>query len=128
MPEIPHLQLAQLLAPQRVIQQCREAVTIRRRQQFTDLVVTKRRCFAFAALTPRPFDAFDRVMGNGVFLAEILKEGEESAARRCRTVAPPRSRRARSSRHAMTWARLTARNSSGRAMPVKPMKSSIAFS
>jgi DNA invertase Pin-like site-specific DNA recombinase len=53
---------------------------------------------------------------------------EDSIARRCRTVEPPRSRRARSSRQAMTWARVTERNSSGWAMLVKPMKSSMAFS
>jgi len=37
-------------------------------------------------------------------------------------------RRTRSSRQAMIWARVTVRNSSGRTMPVKPMKSRIAFS
>jgi hypothetical protein len=54
-----------------------EAVTTRRGEQFTSLVVTQRRRLSFAALTPWPLDAFDRVMGDGVFLAEVFEKGGE---------------------------------------------------
>jgi hypothetical protein len=40
-------------------------------------------------------------------------------SQRRRTVLPPSPRRTRSPRHAMTSARVTVRNSSGRAIPVK---------
>jgi hypothetical protein len=49
-------------------------------------------------------------------------------ARRCRIVLPPSPRCLSASRQAMMWARVTVRNSSGRAMPVKRMKSRTAFS
>ena len=53
---------------------------------------------------------------------------EASDASRCRIVLPPSPRRTKSSRQAMMWARVTVRNSSGRTMPVKRIKSLIAFS
>jgi hypothetical protein len=40
-------------------------------------VIAKRRRLAFAALRPRPFDAFDRVMGDGVLVAEIFEQRRE---------------------------------------------------
>ena len=82
-PEILHFELAELLAPQRVIQQGRQdgavalvldRVLVRRCQQIARLVVADRRRFSFAAFGPRPFDAFDRVMGNGVPVAEIFEQ------------------------------------------------------
>ena len=62
-PEVPHLQLAQLVAPQRVEQQRRqdravalalERVGVRRGQQLARLVVAERRRLAFAAFRLRP--------------------------------------------------------------------------
>ena len=130
------LELAQLLAPQRVKQQGREdravalaldRVGLGRVEQLAGLVIAERRRLAFAALRPRPLDAFDRVVGHGVSLAEIFEQ-RGSEASRCRIVLPPRPRRTRSSRQAMMCARVTARNSSGRRMPAKRMKSRTAFS
>ena len=43
-------------------------------EQLAGLVVAERRRLAFAALGPGPLDAFDRVVGDGVFLAEILEQ------------------------------------------------------
>src|SRR5215213_6004991 len=86
MPEIPDFELAELLAPQRVIEKRRqdgpitlvlEAVAPRRREQFTGLVVTKRRRFAFATLASWPLDALDRVMGDSVLLAQVFEQGGE---------------------------------------------------
>ena len=46
----------------------------RRRQQLARLVIAERRRLAFAAFRLRPLDAFDRVMGDGVLLAEIFEQ------------------------------------------------------
>ena len=40
-------------------------------------MIAERRRLAFAAFRPRPLDAFDRVMGDGVFLAEIFEQRGE---------------------------------------------------
>jgi hypothetical protein len=45
---------------------------LRRGQQFARLVIAKRRGLTFAAFRPRPLDAFDRVVGDGILLAETL--------------------------------------------------------
>jgi hypothetical protein len=37
-------------------------------------VIAERRRLAFTAFCPWPFDAFDRVMGDGVLLAEIFEQ------------------------------------------------------
>ena len=136
-PEVLDLELAQFLAPQRVEQQRRQngAVALaldrvvgRRSQQLARLMVAERRRLAFAAFRLRPLDAFDRVMGDGVFLAEIFEQrGERREPVPDRAAAKP-ARRVRSSRQAMKCARVTVRNSSGRSMPVKRMKSFTAFS
>ena len=62
------------------------------------------------------------------FLSHRYSNSDDSAARRCRTVWPLSARVFRSSRQAITWARVTLRNSSERTMPVKRMKSASAFS
>jgi hypothetical protein len=88
--EVPDLQLAQLLAPQRVIQQRRQDGAVAlvldafflagldllagRDEQVARLVVAERRRLASAALGLEPLDAFDRVMGDGVVVAEILEQ------------------------------------------------------
>ena len=135
-PEILDLQLAQLLAPQRVEQQRRQngavalaldRVVLGRGQQLARLVIADRRRLAFAAFRLRPLDAFDRVVGDGVLLAEIFEQrGERRQPVPDR--APPSPRRPSSSRQAMRCARVTVRNSSGRTMPAKRMKSFTAFS
>ena len=70
MPEILDLQLAQLLAAQRVEQQRRQdgavalaldGVGVGRFEQFARLVVADRRRLAFGAFAARLLDAFDRV-------------------------------------------------------------------
>ena len=85
-PEILDLQLAQFLAPQRVEQQRREdgavalaldRVLLRRVEQLARLVVADRRRLAFAAFRPRPLDAFDRIVGDGVLLAQIFEQRGE---------------------------------------------------
>ena len=128
-----HLELAQLLAPQRVEQQrgqdgavalALDRVGLRRRQQLARLMIAERRRLAFAAFRLRPLDAFDRIVGDGVLLAEIFEQrGQRREPVPDRAAAKARARSARSSRQAMTCARVTVRNSSGRAMPVKRMKS-----
>ena len=90
------------------------------------LMIAKRRRFAFAAFRFRPFDALHRVMRDGVF-SQRYSNSDASEESRCRIVLPPSSRRLRSSRQAMMCARVTVRNSSGRTMPVKRIKSRIAF-
>jgi hypothetical protein len=45
-----------------------------RHEQIAGLVVAERRRLAFAALGPRPLDALDRVVGDGVLLAEMLEQ------------------------------------------------------
>ena len=85
-PKIPDLELAQLLAPQRVKEQRREngaiplaldCLFLRRIKELARLVVAKGGGLAFAALGLRPFDALDRVMGDGVLVAEILEQRGE---------------------------------------------------
>jgi hypothetical protein len=71
-------------------------------------MIADSRRLALAAFRFRPFDAFDRIVGDGVFLAEIFEQ--------------------RGERQAMMCARVTVRNSSGRAMPVKRKKSATACS
>jgi hypothetical protein len=46
----------------------------RSRQEVARLVVADRRRLAFAALGPRPLHAFDRIVGDGVLVAEILEQ------------------------------------------------------
>ena len=81
--EILHLQLAQLLAPQRMEQQRRkngavapalDGVLVGRCEQVARLMIADRRRLAFAAFGLRPLDAFDRVMGDGVLLAQIFEQ------------------------------------------------------
>jgi hypothetical protein len=50
-------------------------------EQLARLMVAERRRFAFAALCLRPLDAFDRIVGDGVFLAEIFKQRRSRRAR-----------------------------------------------
>jgi len=45
-----------------------DGVFLRCGQQFARLMIAKGWRFAFAAFRPRPLDAFDRVMGDGVLL------------------------------------------------------------
>ncbi|MGO9390570.1 hypothetical protein [Rhodoblastus sp.] len=82
-PEIPNLELAELLAPQRVKQERREngavALAIDRivrrcREKLAGLVIAERRRLAFAALCLRSLDALHRVMGDGVLVAEIFEQ------------------------------------------------------
>ena len=82
-PEILDLELAQFLAPQRVEQQRREngavalaldRVVLRRLEQLACLMIAERRRLAFAAFRFRPLDAFDRIMGDGVLIAEIFEQ------------------------------------------------------
>ena len=100
-PKILHLQLAQLLAPQRMEQQRRQdgavalaldGIRVGRCEQFARLVVADRRRLAFAAFGLRPLDAFDRVVGDGVLLAEILEQrgrrGRPVPDRRAAELAP----------------------------------------
>ena len=135
-PEILHLELAQLLAPQRVEEQRGEngavalaldRVVLRRIEQLARLVVAERRRLAFAALGPRPLDALDRVMGDGVLVAEIFEQRRErreavpdgAAAKLAprQVVAPGDDMGAR---HGAKFLRPR--------MPVKRMKSRTAFS
>ena len=108
-PEVPHLELAQLLAPQRVEQQRRQdravalaasAVVRGRRQQLARLVVAERRRLAFAAFRFRPLDAFDRIMGDGVpartdirTAKPATRAGAGSCCRRARAAPARRARR-----------------------------------
>jgi hypothetical protein len=80
--EIPNLELAELGPPQRVVEKRRqdraialvlEAVTTGCGEQFPGLVVAQRRRFPFTALESGPLDAFDRVVGDSVLLAEIFE-------------------------------------------------------
>ena len=74
-PEILDIQLAQFFATQRVEQQRRQdgavalaldGVRVGRGEQVARLMIADRRRLAFAAFGLRPFDAFDRVVGDGV--------------------------------------------------------------
>ena len=78
-----------------------DGVRVGRCQQVARLVVADRRRLAFAAFGPRPLDAFDGVVGDGVLLAEIF----EQRGRRRRIVAPPSPRRRSSSRQVIRCAR-----------------------
>ena len=54
-----------------------DRVLPRRFEQLARLVIADRRRLAFAAFRPWPLDAFDRVMGDGVLLAQILEQRGE---------------------------------------------------
>jgi hypothetical protein len=111
--EILDLQLAELVAPKRVIQQRRQDRTValvldpvfgRRCQEIAGLVIADCRRLAFATFTARPLDAFDWIMGNSVLVAKILEQ-----RRQRRQPVPDRGLRLR-------WTRLSARKRV--AMPV----------
>jgi hypothetical protein len=82
-PKISDLELAQLLAAQRVVKQCRQdrAVALGldgllrwRREKLAGLVIADRRRRAFATLGLRPLDALDRIVGDGVLVAQIFEQ------------------------------------------------------
>ena len=82
MAEVPHSQLAQFLAPQRVEQQrgqngpvalALDCVRVGRGEQLARLMIAEGRGLAFAALRLRTRDAFDRVVSDGVAVAEIFE-------------------------------------------------------
>ena len=53
-------------------------VSVRGRgEQFARLMIADRRRLAFAALGPRPLDALDRIVGDGVLLAQIFEQRRE---------------------------------------------------
>src|SRR5208282_2703923 len=73
-------------APQRVKQEGREngaialaldRVVLRGIEELARLVIAERWRLAFAAFRPRPLDALDRVMGDGVLVAEIFEQRGE---------------------------------------------------
>ena len=87
--EVLDRELAQLVAAQRVEEQGREdravallldrffvgrGVLAGRHEQVARLVVAERRRLAFVALDPGALDALDRVVGDGVLVAEILEQ------------------------------------------------------
>src|SRR3954462_26112 len=83
MAEVLHLQLAQFLASQRMEKQRREngAVALAANavvgwcvEQLARLMIAKSRGLALAAFRLRPLDAFDRVMRDGVLLAQIFEQ------------------------------------------------------
>jgi hypothetical protein len=85
-PEVLDLQLAEFLAPQRVEQQRREDGTValaldgfglRRVEQLAGLMIPEGRGLAFAAFRLRPLDAFDRIMGDSIFVAQIFEQRRE---------------------------------------------------
>jgi hypothetical protein len=43
-------------------------------EQLASLMIAERRCLAFAALGLRPLDAFHRVVADGIFFAQVLKQ------------------------------------------------------
>ena len=49
-------------------------VVRRRRQQLARLMIAERRRLAFAAFRLRPLDAFDRIVGDGVPVAQIFEQ------------------------------------------------------
>src|SRR4051794_15113434 len=82
-PEVPNLELAQFFAAQRMEQQRREngavalaadAVVGWRVEQLARLMIAKGWRLAFAAFRLRALDAFDRVMRDGVLLAQIFEQ------------------------------------------------------
>lgn len=83
MPEVRDLELAQFLTPQRVIEQRRQngAVALGlhrflrpRRGQLAGLVIAEGWRGPFAAVSLRSLDAFDRVLGDGISLAQIFEQ------------------------------------------------------
>jgi hypothetical protein len=94
-PEVLDLQLAQLLAPQRVIEKRRQDGAIAllfdgflgRSKKLAGLMITDRWRLAFAAFSLGPLDAFDWVVADGIF-SQRYSNCDDSAASRCRTVAP----------------------------------------
>ena len=135
-PEVLHLQLAQLLAPQGMEQQRREdgpiafaAKTVIDRciEQLASLVIAKGRRLAFAALHLRPLHAFDRVVGDGVLLAEIFEQRGER-----REPVPDGAAAEAALRQLVTPSDdMDAGDGAeffGRTMPAKRMKSPTAFS
>ena len=74
-------------------------VRLGRGEQVARLVVADRRRLAFAAFGLRPLDAFDRVVGDGVLLAEIFEQRgqrrEPVPDRAAAEAAPRAARRAR---------------------------------
>jgi len=81
--EVFDFQLAQFLAPQRVIEQGGQNRLVaerpqrrsrRRVQQLARLVVAERRGAAFETVVLRPLDAFHRIMGDRVFVAQIIEQ------------------------------------------------------
>ena len=140
--EILDLQLAQLLAPQRVKQQGRQDGAVALLLDgflpggaLPGAASSSRAWWSpSAGVLPSPLSALGRLtpltgLWVTAFFSQRYSNSDDSAARRWRIVAAAERRaRARSSRQAMTCARVTVRNSSGRTMPVKRMKSPIAFS
>jgi hypothetical protein len=91
MPTILDLELAQFLTPQRVEQQggkngtvalALDGVFVGGGQQLACLMIADGWRLAFAAFCPRPLNALDRIMGDGVFLAQIFEQRGE----RCQPV------------------------------------------
>jgi hypothetical protein len=99
-----------------------------RDEQVTCLMVAESRRLAFAAFGSRPLDAFHGVWET-VFRPQRYSNNDDNAASRCRIVLLSVSGHAAILlRQAMTWARVTLRNSLGRTIPVNHIKSLIAFS
>ena len=97
-PKVLHLELAKLLTPQGMKQQRRKdravalaadtvvrlrqaaltkilrMVSVGRIEQLARLMIAESRGFPFTAFRFRPRDAFDRVMRDGVLVAEIFKQ------------------------------------------------------
>ena len=95
-PKIPDSQLAQLVTAQRVIQQGRQdgavaflldAFIAGCREQLPRLMVAERRRFAFAALGFRPLTPLTGLWLTA-FFSQRYSNSDDSAVRRCRTVAP----------------------------------------
>src|ERR1700681_1752966 len=83
-------------------------------------------------VVPSPLSALGRLtpltgFWPRAFFSQRYSNSDDRAASRFRRVGPSSPRRSRSSRQAMTCARVTMRNSSGRTMPVKRMKSPTAI-
>ena len=118
MPEVPDFQLAQFVAAKGVEQQRRE-----------DRAVTP--ALERAGVRSSALSTFGRAtpltgLWVTAFCSHRYSNSDASDDSRCRTVLAPDPRRTSSSRQAMMWARVTARNSSGRLMPVKRTKSFTA--
>jgi hypothetical protein len=81
--KILHFQFTEFLAAQRVVKQRRQdgAVALLLNgfiagcsEKLAGLVIANGRRLAFAALSLRPLDAFDRIVADGIFLAEIFEQ------------------------------------------------------